>query len=42
MDSFSTDQDERVRSLEQKLNELRQQRIKVDEANETLKKKLEM
>lgn len=42
MDSSSTDQDERVKNLEQKLNELRQQRMKVDEANETLRKKLEM
>ena len=42
MDSSTTDQEERVKILEQKLSELRQQRLKVDEANETLKKKLEM
>lgn len=42
MDSSSTDQDERVKKLESKLNELRQQRVKVDEANDILKKKLEM
>lgn len=37
----SNDQEEYVQKLEQKLNELRAQRIKVDEANETLRKKLE-
>lgn len=37
----SNDQEEWVQKLEQKLNELREQRIKVDEANETLRKKLE-
>ncbi len=37
----SSDQEEWVKKLEQKLSELRQQRIKVDEANETLRKKLE-
>lgn len=39
----SSDQEEwvKVEKLEQKLRELREQRIKVDEANETLRKKLE-
>lgn len=34
-------QEEWVKKLESKLGELREQRIKVDEANEILKKKLE-
>ncbi|KAK7603517.1 hypothetical protein V9T40_003516 [Parthenolecanium corni] len=37
----SNEQEEYVQKLEQKLKELRAQRIKVDEANETLRKKLE-
>lgn len=37
----STNQEEYVKKLEERLDELRKQRVKVDEANETLKKKLE-